>query len=528
VTERRLTLRCLALPRLGPVLVALLMAAAAAAQDGGAPLSAIDWLSRSVEGSGARSADRPPIEPPVAASASTPAITVTPLDGGPPRAGGVLAPEATGLPPTLWSGSDEGALLSLMGAAETVTLPALRELVVTLMLAEADPPAGAGPEGRLFLARVDKLLDMGAVEPAQALLEADDRLWPEAFRRWFDAALLTGTEDAACEVLRGHPSLAPTLKARVFCTARNGDWPAAALTLNTARVLGDVTPEEEWLLARFLDPEFAEENESLLPPSRPSPLDFRLREAIGEAVPTAGLPLAFAHADLRPVAAWRAQIEAAERLARNGVLSENVLLGLYTARDPAASGGVWDRAATVQALDAALAAGDAAAVAAALPRAWAAMSAAGLEVPFARLFGPRLQGVPLDGEAADLAFRVALLSPAYEEAALAREPASPRERLWRGVARGDVAGLAAEGEDGASAAVVAGFAEGAAPSPALAEPIAAGRVGEAILKAVAAFDRGLDGDRAALTDAIAALRALGLEDTARRAALQFLILEGAA
>lgn len=501
----------------------LFLAATAEAQDG-EPLSAIDWLSRSVEEAGTGGGAPLPTEPPVADDASSPGITVTPLDTAPPHAAGLLPPDVTGLPATLWQASDTATLTALIRARHVETLPALQELMVTLMLAQADPPAATGTEGELFLARVDKLLDMGAVEAAQALLEADDILWPPAFRRWFDVALLTGTEDAACDTLRDHPRLAPTLQARVFCAARNGDWPAAALTLNTARALGDVSAEDEALLARFLDPELAEPEAALLPPARPSPLDFRLREAIGETLPTAPLPLAFSHADLRSTVAWRAQIEAAERLARNGALSENVLLSIYTARDPAASGGVWDRAEAIQRLDAALASGDADAVAGALPTAWAAMEEARLLVPFARLYGVPIGDLALGGEAADLAFRLALLGPGAQTAAPSDGAPSARERLWSAVARGEVAGI--EATDPASAAVLAGFGEARVP-PALAEHIAAGRTGEAILRAMAAFHQGLDGDHRAVTEAISTLRALGLEDVARRAALHYLILDRA-
>ena len=66
------------------------------------------------------------------------------------------------------------------------------------------------------------------------------------------------------------------------------------------------------------------------------------------------LPLAFAHAELRDTAGWKSQIESAERLARAGVIAPNVLLGLYTERLPAASGGVWDRAAAFQRFESAL------------------------------------------------------------------------------------------------------------------------------------------------------------------------------
>ncbi|EYD76629.1 hypothetical protein Rumeso_01587 [Rubellimicrobium mesophilum DSM 19309] len=503
------------------ILAALGLAAAPAlAQDADRPLSAIDWLSQSLESTSSVAAG----EPPVAESAAAPGITVTPLDGTGGGLSGVLPAEVTGLPPDLWAGSDEGELAALIGAEEAETVPALQDLLVTMMLAQAESPEG-GDGTDLFLARVDKLLDMGALDAARALLESGDLLEPEAFRRWFDVTLLQGTEHQACAVLRSHPSLAPTLMARVFCTARNGDWNAAALTLNTARALGDVTPEDEELLTKFLDPEFAEPEESLLPPERPTPLVYRMKEAVGDLMPTAGLPLAFSHADLRDTVAWRAQIEAAERLARHGAVSENVLLGVYTARQPAASGGVWDRAAAIQALDRAVQAGDRAKVAEALQPAWDGMQEVGLEVPFAKLFGEALVGLGLDGDAGALAYRIGLLSPAYEAAARSREPSTAQERVWRAVALGEVDGV--EGSDAPSAAVLAGFQGTEVPAELEAE-LSGKRVGEAVLNAMDGFRQGIDGDRAAVSAAIATLRAAGLEDVARRAALQFLLLDARA
>jgi hypothetical protein len=313
----------------------LVLATAVAAQD--APLSAIDWLSESVASPAGLAQPFAPPEPPVAADAGSPGITVTLLDRPQADPVGVLGPEDTGLPASLWAASEGAVLVDLLRASPPETLPALQDLMVSLMLAEARGPRD-GSGAALALARVDRLLDTGALEPAQALLESGDLLHPEWFRRWFDVTLLRGTEDRACELLREHPALAPTLEARVFCLARNGDWNAAALTLGTARALGDVSPEEELLLARFLDPEFGSE-EAGGAAERPSPLLYRIREAVGDLTPTTGLPLAFAHADLRSTVAWRTQIEAAERLARRGALSPEALRDVYLARRPAASGG---------------------------------------------------------------------------------------------------------------------------------------------------------------------------------------------
>lgn len=490
------------------------------------PLSAIDWLSQSVE----VPASAPHTgtgtflnEPPVSNDASSPEIVVTPLDGPGARVVGVLASDVTGLPESLWLNSSEATLVSLIQAEPSRNLPALQDLMVTLMLAKAARPALAGASDELLLSRIDKLLDLGALDPARALLDEAGYDVPAVYRRAFDVSLLTGTEDQACEMLRSRPTLAPTYSARIFCLARNGDWNGAALTLNTARALGDVSDEEDALLSRFLDPAISDGAAPLPPPSRPSPLVFLMREAIGEAIPTVTLPLAFAHADLRDTVAWRTQMESAERLSRDQAIDPNVLLAAYTRRTPAASGGVWDRAEAIQRFDVALRARDPGAVAQSLPEAWNAMLAVQTEVAFATLFASRLSELPLTAEAGRLARQIGLLSHDYEAALQALPDDTARDRLLAGIARGDVRGIPVPPEPGA-AAVHAAFA-GAPVPDAIAVHLAEGRLGEALLRAIAAFGQGATGDYMAISDALATFRAVGLEDVARRTALQYLILD---
>ncbi len=389
-----------------------------------APLSAIDWLSQSVATPVAMA---PPAddEPAVTTGALPADVAVSTLDGPSPDAAGLLPSDVTGLPRALWGLGRTDEIAAAITRERSGTLPALQALLMTLLLAEADAPADAGGRGVLLLARIDKLLAMGALDQAQALIDASGSRAPDFFRRTFDVALLTGTEDRACETMQAAPNLAPTFPARIFCLARSGDWNAAALTLRTAQALGYVTAEEDALLSRFLDPDLYEGDGALPDPDRPTPLVWRMFEAVGEPLSTHALPIAFSHAELREAAGWKAQIEAAERLARAGAIEPNLLLGLYTERLPAASGGVWDRVEAFQEFDSALTEGNAADIATHLPRVWARMMEAELEVPFAALYGERLQTVALTGEAAALAFRIGLLSPRYERAAKARVSATP-------------------------------------------------------------------------------------------------------
>jgi hypothetical protein len=401
-------------------------------------------------------------------------------------------------------------------------VPAARELLFSLLLAEFSPPLDSDGSGLLLRARVDKLLEFGALDQAQSLLEAAGGGDAELFRRRFDIALLLGNETRACTEMAALPAVAPSYGARIFCLARSGDWPAAALTLGTARVLGLLEPDEAQILGHFLDPEAEDLPETM--PDRPTPLQWRMLDAVGETLPTTNLPLAFAHVDLRATAPWRSQVEAAERLTRTGALTPNRLLGLYTERRPAASGGVWDRIETIQRLESALAVNDADAVAEALMRAWPRMQTAELEMAFAALYAEPLSAVALEGRAASLRLEVALLADGYETAARDHPPRSEREAFL--VALADGRPETAPPSDPMAAAIAEGFAAGpdALPGP-ISAALSEGRLGEAVLAALDRLARAAHGDLRGVVVGIATLRALGLEDTARRAALQMMVLE---
>jgi len=505
----------------------LVLAGPLAAQDGNGPLSAIDWLSKSVATPAvagtagiATAIDEPPVTKAGGALPAT--VTTSALDGPSPDGVGLIAPAVSGLPHDLW-----GAGLTQEIAERLVThpdddLPALRQLFLTLLLAEVAAPVDSGGRGELLQVRIDKLLALGALEQAAALIEAAGTPSPELFRRAFDVALLTGAEDRACESMANEPHLAPTLPARIFCLARSGDWDTAALTIRTSKALNQITADQETLMSRFLDPDLFEGDPVPPAPSPVTPLDWMIYAAIGEPLPTEGLPIAFSYAELSPRAGWKAQIEAAERLTRSGTIPPNVILGLYTERDPAASGGVWDRVAAFQAFETAVSSGDADRVTATLPEAWARMQDAELEVPFAILFGKALQDLPLTGDAADIALRVGLLSPYAETVAKRRKPASADEAFLLALAAGDPSLVLPP--DSLGRAIAAAFRE-PVPSTEAQALLEGNRKGEAIIVAIDSIGRGVQGDLRGVTEGLSTLRVAGLESVARRTALELMILE---
>jgi hypothetical protein len=248
---------------------------------------------------------------------------------------------------------------------------------------------------------------------------------------------------------------------------------------------------------------------------------FRLYEAIGEPLPTTNLPLAFAHADLDPSAGWKAQLEAAERLARAGAIAPNLLLGLYTERRPSASGGVWERARATQRLDRALGERDPAEISAALTEGWAPFAAAGLEVTYSEMFAARLDPAGLAPEARALAFRMSLLTGDFLIAASRHAPADAEEAFLAAVALGRTDDTSGAGQ--LSGAISAGFAMAEMPAR-FGSEAGIERHGAALLRALAGFTSGAAGRVEDVRDGLALLRMLGFETAARRTALELLIL----
>jgi hypothetical protein len=511
------------------------------------PRSAIPWLSESIHTASPPSRPAPrlatvpgetPGTAPEAAPGSAPdaagdpgAITVTPLGDVQRDAVGLLPPERTGFARALWGPASALKVRGLILSHPDRGVPEARALFRRMLLAEADPPPGSGRAAPVLLARIDRLLEVGALLEAEALLEIAGPDTPELFRRWFDVALLLDRAQGPCAALRQNPTLSPTLPARVFCLARGGDWNAAEITLTLGRDVGELTEVQEAALARFLDPHLFEDTPDPPVPDPLTPLDFVLREAVGLPRPAGALPAAFLHFDLTEYAPMRTRIEAAERLVPDGAAPPEVLFDAYRAGAPAASGGPWDRAAAVQTLDTALAAGDAAAIAAALAEADRRLAERGLRVVFARTYAEPLAAfdpASLDAGTRGRLFELLLLAESYQAAGLAAglDP-DRRTRVLLALAGLPQAGDPAEGAEPRERAALAGMtlvAPAGDREQHLARLLEEGRQGEALLEVLDLLAEGPQVDPPALQAALWTLRQAGLMPSARKIALQTLLL----
>jgi hypothetical protein len=184
----------------------------------------------------------------------------------------------------------------------------------------------------------------------------------------------------------------------------------------------------------------------------------------------------------------------------------------------------------VQALDAALAAGDAAAIGAALAEADRALAERGLRVVLARALPSRWPRSTrgLDAGTRGRLFELLLLAEAYEAAGLAAglEP-DRRTRVLLALAGLPQAGDPTEGAEPRERAALAGMtlvAPAGDRERHLARLLEEGRQGEALLEVLELLAEGPQVDPPALQAALWTLRQAGLVASARKIALQTLLL----
>ena len=422
----------------------------------------------------------------------------------------------TGIPTTIWRNSSFNDLTYLFKSMPTFSYPPIQELVYSLLLAEARPPVDE-PESYSFLdVRLQKLLSYGAVDPAIALIERASPVPDSMVPLLFDISLLSNNNMPACDPIIKKRKYRELQGELVYCYARKGDWLTAHLILKTESVLGDISEHLISLLNRYLEVDFEVDLNALLPPpSLITPLEYRLYEAIGEPIPAEYLPIKYSQSDLSGDNGWRAQVIAAERLASTSAIPENQILGIYTKYNTSVSGGVWERVDAVKSLDTALELNEN--FEEILQNSLEVFSKADQLSLFAKLFARRIYEQSFSPKSKKIAADLLLLTNNFELT----------EYYWRsedirfGLVSGDFSNVKAKNET--ENIILKVFTDPKMPFL-VEQKLNQGKLGEVILNALLQFETGIQGDLKDLSESLSTLNLIGLNNTARRAALTHLVL----
>ncbi len=440
-----------------------------------------------------------------------------------PDAIGLLPSYVSDLPTDLWADSETSVLVGLVSAQSADVVASAQDLLYRLLLAEAEPPQDSSGDGQLYLARIDKIVEFGALQPARELLQRGRLQKREFFSRWFDISVLTRSEHKSCSALNQNRWLAPSVSALVFCLLRLGDWKEADFLYRMSLATGVLPEQETNALAKLLQPEEAIDVSAKILAAH-SPLEFRILVDSGYDVAANDLLNSYGYLYLQSGTVWRTRTAVAERLARNGVIPFERLLVVYAEHTPPASGAPWQRVQMITDVDASINAGDRQQAVKKFVQGFELARDLGLEVQFSRYFVPRLAKLQVDLHQ-DREFAI----PVLLARRLPGQLSLIREHLWKDAARRAVFDLAHD-------LIPSGNPLAASIHAGLSQPLGAGhlkdliekqRIGEALLNVVLKVQDIGESDPARVRDALAALNQMGMSDLASQIALQALVKAGA-
>ena len=487
----------------------LLLASPLTAQS---PLSAIDWLSKEN-----KRFQRSILEVKNVDVDKTNDIQVSTLNSSEYQSIGLLPIYVTGIPTTIWRNSSFDDLEYSFKTMPIFSYSPIQELVYSLLLAEARPPLNEPSRYAFLEVRLEKLLSYGAVDPAIALIERASPVPERMIPLLFDISLLSSNNFPICDPVFQNTDNRDLQAELIYCYAHKGDWLTAHLILKTEEVLGDLSAYEVSLLDRYLEVDFNVDLNALLPPPKTiTPLEYRLYEAIGEPIPAEYLPIQYSQSDLSGENGWRAQVIAAERLSSTGAIPENQILGIYTNHSPGASGGIWERVKVVNDLDSALDGKEN--FEESFQDAWKVFKQTNQLTVFAKLFGLRVFEENLSPKSKKIAANLLLLTNNFK----LTEGYWDSSDIRFGLTTGDFSQVKVSDET--EKIILQIFTEPSMPFL-VEQKLNQGKLGEVILNALLQFEMGIEGNLKDLSESLSTLNLIGLETTARRAALTHLVLK---
>lgn len=254
---------------------------------------------------------------------------------------GLSGPSEGGFDRPLWQDADADLVMRLLADLPVVTrVPPLRDLTRRLLVSGS--PAAGGEPGRMLAIRIDRLLAMGELDAAKALV---DHLPPPAMdselaRRAAEVALLLGDDQTACRLA---DSLGPTSgaefwgKTAVFCRLVEDDASGARLGLDLMREAGQTSDDAFFELATAI----ADRSEPPPLPTlvEPSALHLALLALAQWPLPERALadaqPHVLAVLAREPALAGARQLPAFEEAFLLGATSADRVAAGYTEADPA-------------------------------------------------------------------------------------------------------------------------------------------------------------------------------------------------
>ena len=240
-----------------------------------------------------------------------------------------LAEENLTLPYYYWSWSKIEDLTSKIDSIYLEPKVQLRELIVSVLLSEMPANIEIPKEANLYIARLNKLLELGQYKEAQTFININDPNLTLSFQQQFELNLLKGNDTLACSQSKIQGTNNNTLKQKIYCLNHEGKQSEARIVFETAKILTKIKDYDTYIIELLLNSkEFAQsyiiDNKNNL-----SILDYIILQKNDIKIEDKFIPTSYLFYNLSQTYDIEKKLIISEKLAKFGIISNLQLFKFY-------------------------------------------------------------------------------------------------------------------------------------------------------------------------------------------------------
>ena len=240
-----------------------------------------------------------------------------------------LAEENLTLPYYYWSWSNIEDLTSKIDRIYFEPKAQLRELIVSVLTSEMPANIEIPKEANLYIARLNKLLELGQYKEAQTFINNYDPNLTLSYQQQFELNLLKGNDTLACSQSKIEDTKNKTLKQKIYCLNHEGKQSEARIIFETAKILNKIEEYDTLIIELLLNSEELAQSKEIDIKKNLSVLDYIILQKNDIKIEDRFIPTSFLFYNLSKTYNLEKKLILSERLAKFGIISNLQLFKIY-------------------------------------------------------------------------------------------------------------------------------------------------------------------------------------------------------
>lgn len=244
-----------------------------------------------------------------------------------------LVEENLTLPYYYWSWSKIEDLTSKIDSIYFEPKAQLRELIVSVLTSEMPANIEIPKEANLYIARLNKLIELGQYKEAQIFINNNDPNLTLSYQQQFELNLLKGNDTLACSQFKIEGTNNNTLKQKVYCLNHEGKQSEAKIVFETAKILNKIEEYDAFIIELLLNSKKFAQSYKIDNKNNLSILDYIILQKSDVKIEGRSIPTSFFFYNFSETYNIEEKLIISERLAKFGIISNLQLFRIYKESD---------------------------------------------------------------------------------------------------------------------------------------------------------------------------------------------------